>query len=191
MLQKRRLIAMCLVVLMILAVAVFFALHPSITDLLPFPAPNLDNPPLYPGAQQIQIDEEHRAYTSEADLGPTYVGEVYKTISFYTQDGPNEVLTFYRTALADDGWPTSSLKMYSDSIEYSWNTQFDPRYQGKQTYPYRTVRVTIGPGKLTSVTIQLSASRLKSDSATSVPAVLFQETARWFSSMTTLTSCRA
>lgn len=87
------------------------------------------------------------------------VGEIYKTITFYTDDAPQTILDFYQKALEEDGWPGGYDVLTSDTLEYSWDITPDPRYDipSDTDRPYRAIRVTVAGDEQTRVTIEFRA----------------------------------
>jgi hypothetical protein len=113
--------------------------------------PDLSNPPPYPGARGTVADESLRPFSENRE-----VGEIYKTITFYTDDAPQTVLNFYQKALEEDGWPGGYDVLTSDTLEYSWNIVPDPRYDipSDTDRPYRAIRVTVARDEQTKVSIE-------------------------------------
>ncbi|HEX8600031.1 MAG TPA: hypothetical protein VF952_16135 [Chloroflexia bacterium] len=132
---------------------------PELVRRAVFPTPDLNNPPQYPGARDMVADETVRPFSEKREEG-----EIYKTITFYTDDAPQTVLDFYQKALEEDGWPGGYDVLTNDTLEYSWDIVSDPRYDiPKNTNrPYRKIivtveRVTVERDKQTRVTIEFRA----------------------------------
>src|SRR5438874_1431925 len=81
------------------------------------PPPSVQNPPLYPNAQQVQVT-------------PTvfYKDIPAKLVTFRTDDKPDTVLAFYRDALRKEGWTLSDDEA-GDSLRF-----FGPRGCPEYTY---------------------------------------------------------
>src|SRR5437870_5595433 len=76
------------------------------------PPPTTHQLPIYPGAKQITIEPMPTAEPA-ADA---------KFILLETNDGPEDIRTFYKAALLKDGWDLSTVSQpaTSDSIYFSW-----------------------------------------------------------------------
>ena len=69
--------------------------------------PNTQSPPIFPGAQQVQVQQFDEA------LHPV---EPYKVISFKTSDRPEAILAFYKDTLAKDGWRVTDYPENRDPL---------------------------------------------------------------------------
>lgn len=77
------------------------------------PPPSIVNPPIYPGAQNVQSDRPQN------EFGPR--------ITFTTSDEPSKVTEYYQGLLSREGWMPSKRDEPSDWISFEYG--HGPYYQ--------------------------------------------------------------
>jgi hypothetical protein len=95
------------------------------------------SPPIYPKAYQID-----RTTLENGESIPVHV------VTFYTQDTPDEVLTFYKDTLAKDGWSLDSSLSTANDLRFTWE-------RGTSFY-HLDVIVEVETGKGTRVVVRLA-----------------------------------
>lgn len=95
------------------------------------------SPPIYPGAEDVRSREERQ-----------FPGTRIQIITFQTSGEPDIVITFYKDALAKDGWkvgPASQpVEYYDYDTKDGWKER--PATQSRQSYHY----VHVGGGGMDS-----------------------------------------
>src|SRR5687768_164312 len=70
-------------------------------------APDTDNPPLYPGAQQVEKGLSHRSTN-------------IPTTTFLTDAPSEEVMQFYKDTLSNDGWLQRDAQIEPNELYFNW-----------------------------------------------------------------------
>jgi hypothetical protein len=95
------------------------------------------NPPIYPGAEDVRSREERQ-----------FPGTRIQIVTFQTSDEPDTVITFYKDALAKDGWTVGPASQPVEYYDYDTNGGWKerPATQSRQSYHY----VHVGGGGMDS-----------------------------------------